>query len=85
MHDLAVGGDDLQRGYRGREIAVLDSGAVGRGGAGSDRGDMGQRGKVVEGESLLVDVGSEGAVPHPCANGDGLCLRVEHHGIEMGE
>ncbi len=46
---------------------------------------MGQGSQVVEGVSLLVDVGREGAVSDSCSYGDGLCLRVEHHGVESGE
>ena len=85
MHDLAVGGDDFERGDGGGEITVLNSGAVGCGRASAHRRDVGKGSEVVEGVSLLVDVGREGAVSDSCSNGDSLRLRVEHHGIEMGE
>ena len=85
MDDLAVGGDDLHAGDSGGEVAVLYSGAVGCGGAGSDGGDVWQGSEVVKGESLFIDIRREDAIADACADGDGLCVGVDDHRIESGE
>ena len=69
--EAAVGGDDLHGGDGGGEVAVVAAGAVGSGGAGSDDGDVRERGQVVERVAAGVDVGSELAVGDAGSDGDG--------------
>ena len=83
--ELAVGGDDLDGGDGGGEVAVVDAGAVGSGGGGSDDGDVGERGEVVDGVAAGVDVGGELAVGDAGADGDGAGLGVEVDGVELLE
>ena len=77
--EAAVGGDDFHGRDGGGEVAVVAAGAVGGGGAGSDDGDVRERGEVVEGVAVGVDVGSELAVGDSCSDGDGSRFRVEVH------
>ena len=49
-HELAVGGDDLQRRDRRREVADPIARSVGRGGARPGHRDVRQRGQVVQRE-----------------------------------
>ena len=81
----AVGGDELDGGDDGGEIAVFAAGAVGGGGAGADDGDVGERGEVVDGEATLVDIWGEGAVGDAGSDGDGVGGGVERDGVEVLE
>jgi len=73
----AVGGDELDGGDGGGEVFVVAAGAVGGGGAGSDDGDVGEGGEVVDGETAGVDDGGELAVGDSGADGDGVGGGVE--------
>src|SRR3954467_14312989 len=58
----SVGGDELDGGNGGREVLVVDAGAVSCGCGGSGDGDVGKRGEVMESEALGIDDRSEVAV-----------------------
>ncbi len=59
--------------------------AVGGSGAGSDDGDMRERGEVVDGEAAGVDDGGEVAVGDACADGDGVGFVIDVDGVELFE
>ncbi len=82
VYDFAVGGDHLQARDCGGEVAVAAAGSVGRGGAGSDDGDVGQGREVVDGEALGIEPGSELAIRDACADGDGVGDGIDRHGVE---
>ncbi len=80
--EFAVGGDELEGGDGGGEIAVGGAGAVGTGGAGSDDGDVGERGEIVEGIAVGVEPRGELSVGDSGADGDGAVGGVDGHGVE---
>jgi hypothetical protein len=79
VDDVAGAGDHFERGDGGGEVSVVDTGAVGGGGAGSDDGDVRKGGEVVDGESFCIEPGSEQAVLHASADGDCGKAGVEGH------
>jgi hypothetical protein len=81
----SVGGDHLHGGDGGGEVAVVDAGAGGGGGTGSGDGDLGERGEVVEGEALALEVGGEFGVGDAASDGDGAGLSVDVHRGEVLE
>ena len=83
--DSAVSGDELEGGDGGGEVAVFAAGAVGGGGAGSDDGDVRERGEVVDGKAAGVDDGGEFAVGYACSDGDGVGFVVDVDGVELFE
>ena len=81
----AVGVYELDGGDGGREIFVVDTGAVGSGSDGSRDGDVGQRGEVVQGEALGVDHWGHITVADAGSDGDGFCSFIELDVLEVGE
>ncbi len=83
--DGAVSGDELDGSDGGGEVAIFAAGAVGGGGAGSDDGDVRERGEVVDGEAAGVDDRGELAVGDACSDGDSVGFLVDVDGVELLE
>ena len=81
----AGGGDDLDGGDGGGEIAIPDARPVGGGGGAAGDGDVRQRGEIVEGKALGVEPRGEVAVGDAGADGDGGGGAVEGDGSEVRE
>ena len=80
-----VGGDEFEGADDGGEVAVVAAGAMGGGGAGSDNGDVRERGEVGDGEALGVDDGGELSVGDTCADSRGAGFGVDVDGVELLE
>lgn len=81
----SVGGDELDGGNGGREVLVVDAGAVSCGCGGSGDGDVGKRGEVMESEALGIDDRSEVAVANARADGDRAGFFVDADLVEFVE
>ena len=85
MDEVAVGGDEFDGGGGGREVAIVQAGAVRGGGDGSRDRDVRERGEIVEGEAARIDDGGEVAVTNAGADGDRAAGGVKVDGVERVE